>query len=346
MNSQQIQYVYWFAYYSKASPSVRYRAEYPLNYLKDEQGVNSILVQPGYAPKAVLRFLSAWCGALFWRKKNALVVIQKVRSNFIYANLLKLLVVLRPSNTVYDLDDADYLYCPPKTIYFFSKRCAAVAAGSKAIAEHLSKFNANVKWISSPPPDLNVVKKNRNEKMRIGWIGGYSGGHKKSLNATVFPAIEQLGFPCEFELLGVNDPTDKASIEARFANLENIDVLIPLPINWFDELDIQHRIAGFDVGIATLLDDPIQRAKSGIKAKQYLNSGVPVLSTNLPENNSVLKDAENGFFCDDAAGFVEKLNAFNAMHDNDYHKLSTQARKSVSEHNTEVYWRKYTMLME
>jgi hypothetical protein len=40
----------------------------------------------------------------------------------------------------------------------------------------------------------------------------------------------------------------------------------------------------------------MQLSKSGIKAKQYMNNGVPVLSSNLPENNTVVIDGFNVFF--------------------------------------------------
>ena len=50
--------------------------------------------------------------------------------------------------------------------------------------------------------------------------------------------------------------------------------------NWNDEPSLQNKITSFDIGITTLMDYEIQKPKSGIKAKQYFNNGVPVLGEN------------------------------------------------------------------
>src|SRR5215212_9026511 len=118
---RKLQFIYWFAYYNLDSPSVRYRGKFPLDFLKANYGVNSHFVTPGYKPAKVFHFLKAYLSALLFRKPNSLIIVQRVNSNFIYANMLKFLIKLRNSNTVYDLDDADYLEHPPATIYFFIK---------------------------------------------------------------------------------------------------------------------------------------------------------------------------------------------------------------------------------
>ncbi|MEM9025216.1 MAG: hypothetical protein AAGB22_15825, partial [Bacteroidota bacterium] len=114
-----MKFIYWFAYYGLDSPSVRYRANYPLREFKRTHGIGYTLVIPGYRPALILRFLRAYCSALCFRKRNSVIVIQRVNSGFIYATLLRLLVVLRPKDTVYDLDDADYLTHPDRSRGFF-----------------------------------------------------------------------------------------------------------------------------------------------------------------------------------------------------------------------------------
>src|SRR5688572_13337958 len=127
MKDEKIEFIYWFAYYNLRSPSIRYRAKYPLDFFKQHKGVNSYLVIPGYSPKRILIFLKAYFSALLFRKKNSLIVIQRVQSDFIYANLLKLLVRIRKRDTVYDLDDADYLELKPDTIHYFAKHCQKIS---------------------------------------------------------------------------------------------------------------------------------------------------------------------------------------------------------------------------
>lgn len=322
-------FIYWFAYYNLDSPSVRYRAKYPLDFLKSHKGVESYLVTPSYSFVGILLFLKAYFGALFFRKKDSLIIIQRVQSNFIYANLLKFLVRIRNKNTIYDLDDADYLEVDPKTIYFFAKNCEKISAGSRAIARYMSQFNDNIVHTTSPIVDLEIVKTNRNPIFTIGWIGGFGGEHKESLIELVFPALYELSFDFKFVIIGVIKPEDRTFIYNFFQDKSNIEIEIPVEIDWNNELDIQERIALFDLGIATLTSSELQLCKSGIKAKQYMNNGVPVLSNNLPENNAVVVDGHNGFFCDTIADYKERLTQFKNMSDSDYFWYSENARQSI-----------------
>ena len=82
------------------------------------------------------------------------------------------------------------------------------------------------------------------------------------------------------------------------------------------------------MGIATLTNTEIQLSKSGIKAKQYLNNGVPVLSTDLPENNTIVVDGVNGYFCRTSNDFKARLNQFYTMTEANYSQFSKRARDS------------------
>lgn len=176
---------------------------------------------------------------------------------------------------------------------------------------------------------MNIVKTERNEKLTIGWIGGFGGEHKESLIDLVFPAIKVIDFPVKFTLIGVLKDTDETFVKQYFEENPNIEIEVPRGINWHDEAGLQKRIAMLDIGIATLSNSEMQLSKSGIKAKQYLNNGVPVLSTNLPENNSVVNDGFNGFFCNTTNDFKERFIQFHEMTDADYLRFSENARESI-----------------
>lgn len=329
-------FIYWFAYYNYDSPSVRYRAKYPLEYFKEKYGINNYLVTPGYSPSRIASFAIAYLSALLNLHKNSLIVIQRVNSNFIYSNLLKLLVKIRKHNTVYDLDDADYLENNSKTLYYFAKNCKFISAGSKLIADQLSYLNNNIIHSSSPISDLGIVKNKRNDLFTIGWIGGFGGEHKESLVKLIFPALKELDFNFRFFLLGAND-NNSTYVRKYFSNFENIKVEIPLNVDWKNEVLIQKTVSSFDIGIATLINSEMQKSKSGIKAKQYMNNGVPVLSTNLPENNSVIIHGKNGFFCSNTKEFKERLIEFHNMSDDDYEYYSKNAKSSVEKFNYDFY---------
>lgn len=329
MSERQIKYIYWFAYYNLDSPSVRYRAQYPLEFAHEKLGIPNRLIIPGYSPKTLFNFIQGYLSALFFLKKDSLIVIQRVHSNFIYSNLLKLLVKVRRKQTVYDLDDADYIDYNPKAIHYFARKCNFVSAGSAEIANYLSQYNQNVIHITSPTPDLGIIKQERNKIFTIGWVGGFGWGHKDSLFEYLFPAIKNLPFKCQLILIGLTKDSDENEIRTFFKDHSNVEIIIPRGLDWRDEKDLQIRIAQFDIGIATLLDNPIQLAKSGIKAKQYMNNGVPVLCNNLPENNKVVLNGYNGFICNSSADFENKLVEFKEMTDEKFWEFSRNARNSI-----------------
>lgn len=333
----KLKFIYWFAFYNPDSASVRYRGQYPLEFLKDRYGINSYFIIPSYRPTRILKFIRAYFSALLFRKTNSLIVVQRLNTNWIYATSLRLLIRLRTTNTSYDLDDADYLENPPKSIFYFIKNCSTVHLGSNQLARHLSKFNKNIVINTSPTPDLKIVKKNKNSFLTMGWIGDFGGGHKESLLTYFFPALKDLPFKIKLILLGVGQQSEYIFLTDYFKNFKNVLLEMPQDIDWTDERDIQQRIATFDIGIATLLDDEMHRSKSGFKAKQYMNNGVPVLSSDIPENNLFVVHGHNGFLCQTPSDFRQRIIEINEMSQDNFAKLSINARRSIKDFDLTKY---------
>ncbi len=333
MSERQIRHIYWFTYYNLDSPSVRYRAQYPLEYAKKRHGITSSLIIPGYSTIKLAVFFWNYIKALLFSGRSSLIVIQRVHSNFIYSNLLKLLVLVRRKQTVYDLDDTDYLDHDPRMIHFFARNCNSVSAGSLAIAKYLKQFNQRVFHITSPVPEYGVLKYKRNPIFTIGWIGGYSWGHKDSLYKFLFPAFKNIQFDCKLVMIGVKDEIEIDKIKKYLEDYKNISVCIPRIMYWNKEAHIQKMISKFDVGIATLTNNPIQLAKSGIKAKQYMNNCIPVICNDLPENNNVVMDGYNGFICKSALEFAVSVTAIRNMSDAEYWRYSQNAKKSTDRYS-------------
>lgn len=337
MNTKKIKFIYWFAYYNLDSPSVRYRAKYPLDFFKAKYSINSYLVIPGYKFDQIALFLKAYIAALLFRKNDSLIVIQRVQSNFIYSTLLKLLVKVQTENTIYDLDDSDYLYAESAHLLYFVRNCDKISSGSEEICKYLFKYNSNIFHVTSPIIDLNIRKARKNKDFVVGWIGGFEGRHKEGLINLLFPALLELNFDFKLVILGIMDLTDIDLINEYFKNHFNIKIEIPTNINWNDELYLQNEIVKFDIGIATLIEDEIQLSKSGIKAKQYMNNGVPVLSTNLLENNRYVIDGYNGFYCDTSPAFKKRILQFFEMKEIEYLTFSKNAANSIVHFDHEKY---------
>ncbi len=337
--------IFWFAYYNEHSPSVRYRAIYPLIYFNKEYGVKYKIVIPGYTFKKIICFIEVYFKSLISTNSNSLIVIQRVNSNFIYSNLLKLLVKVKKHNTVYDTDDADYLTHDTKSIYYFARNCNKLSLGSNMIARHLSKFNNNFVLTTSPIVDLEIIKEKRSNPFTIGWIGEFGGDHKLSLINIVFPAIRKITFSLNLTIIGIFDKEDELYIREYFQTNKNIIINIPHNINWNNEFEIQSRISSFDIGIATLLNTELHLSKSGIKVKQYMNNGVPVLSVDLPENNSFINSGVNGYYCNNRDEFFQRINEFHLMSDERYNVFLKNARDSIYKFNHDSYYNSFKKLL-
>lgn len=323
--------IYWFAFYNINSPTVRYRGKYATDYLRDHFNIRINIILPAHNIATAIRFLSIYFRALLFPGRDSLIVIQSVYRKSLYPSLLKLLMRIRYKISVYDMDDADYLRYPPENIFWFIRNAAVVTLGSRELVKNLQQYNPQCTLITCPVPDLKIVKVSRNKLFTVGWIGDFQKTHKQSLLKDLFPALIQLPFEFKFVLLGVVKEDELGFIQKYFEGHPNIQLEMPQQIPWTDEACIQRRIVEFDVGIATLLDDEFSRSKSAFKLKQYLNNGVPVLSTNLAENNHFLKEGVNGYFCDSPVEYINRLVEFRNMDDVTYAQFSKNARLSVPE---------------
>ncbi len=333
-----LKFVYWFTFYGLESPTVRYRGKYPLDFLKANFGIDSYFIIPGYKWMQIWSFTKAYISALLFPKEDSLVVIQSIYSNFVYANSLKFLIKIRKRNTVFDVDDADYLRYPPGTICFFVKNCETVTVGSAELHKNLSKHNVNTVLIPCPTPDLKIVKITpKGTPLTIGWIGDFTKGHKESLLQSFFPALMDLSFPVKLVLLGVTRKNEFDFLVNYFKGFTHVEVDIPQDINWNDELEVQNRIKDFDIGIATLLDEEFYRSKSAFKTKQCFNNGIPVLSSDIPENNLFVKHGINGYLCNNPEDFKQRIIEFNEMSQERYQEFSNKARNSIPEFNLERF---------
>lgn len=342
---KKIRHIYAFSFYNISSPSTRFRLKYVLDELQNEHDISFQLVYPGYSLLNVLHFVRIYFSALLFRERDSLIIFQKIYTNGIYANLLKVLLVLRRENTLYDIDDAEYLRFPANTLHFFLKNCASCSVGSQALSEYVSRYNPNVVLLTSPLKHNGYVKQKSNKILTVGWIGDYGTGkeiskdyaHKKSVNELFFPAIRDLDINLRLILLGVNDDNEVRRIEKYFSANKKIVVDIPRNINWLDELSLQERISEFDIGVSPLVDHEFNRAKSAFKLKQYLSCGVPVLASEVGENKTFLKDGVNGFFCNSPEEFKKEILRFAYMNENKYAQLCQNAKNDYEYFSLENY---------
>jgi glycosyltransferase involved in cell wall biosynthesis len=332
-----MKYIYWFSYYNSDLPSVRYRANYPLRELKEKHGINYSIVYPGYDFKSVLNFCMVYFSALFFRKKNSIIVIQKLYTNGIYGVLLKFLLLFRRKNTHYDLDDAEYLEYPPAPINYFLKKCAGNSMGSAALVEYAKRFNENSFLLTSPVIAHGQIKKDKKQVFTLGWIGCYGGAHREALFESVFPAIREISFDAKLVLLGVEEKEHIEELKQYFSETRNLILEIPQKINWHNEESVYKEIAGFDIGLAPLKDIEMHRAKSAFKLKQYFSCGVPALGSSIGENGRFLENEVNGFVCNTKEDYARMILLMKQMKKKEYDLLSLNALRTARKFTVEKY---------
>jgi len=344
MNSK-VKHIYWFSHYGIIGASTRYRGWYPLKYLEHNHNVRVSFVYPSKKVKVLFSFVSIYLSAICASNKNSVVVIQKVCSNRIYANLLKLLVKFKSENVIYDIDDAEYLRQDPKTLNFFLKNARAVSVGSSALEEYCRGFNTNIKLLTSPVRSHNALKAIRNKKTHIGWVGDLGNGnpkfaefsHKTALFNIFFPSLLELDRSIKLTLLGVNNEMDRNEIFEYFKDFRNIELWIPMNCDWENDSWVYDKIKNFDVGISPLTDHPFNASKSAFKVKQYLSVGVPTIGSSIGENAKFICNSLNGFLCSNKWCFTSALERIIDMEDDEYFRFSRNALKSHSSFSMDKY---------
>lgn len=331
-----IKHIYWFAYFDASEPSVRYRAKYPLQLLHQQNQITYDLVEPGYRLSIIFRFAKCYLEVLLNRKRDSVIVFEKIRTRRSYAALLKLLLKIHPDRTVYDIDDADYLKFPPQTIEYFAKNCSLCTVGSHTLAAFMKKYNRSVEIVTSPVVSHKYIKQQRNAVFTVGWIGYYN-AHRESLLQLLFPAVAQLCFPVRLVLMGVTKPAHINEIEDYFAAFPLVTLTMPQNIDWHNEENVYQQVSTFDVGVAPLLDTEVNRAKSAFKLKQYLSCGVPALASATGENERFLHQGTNGFICNTVAEYTDRITQFAAMSGAEYAALSENARNSSSSFSMQLF---------
>lgn len=337
-----IEHIFWFSYFNTDEPSVRYRAKYPLQFLTEKHGITYSLVYPGYDFHSIRVFVWTFFSVLFFRKKNSLIVYQKIYSKGIYAQALKILLRFRPYRTLYDMDDAEHTRRDAGTIHHFMKRCTACSVGSRSLREYALRFNPNVFLLTSPVIDHGLRQQPRNNAYCVGWIGYYA-AHRDSLNQLFFPALRQLKFPIILKLLGVETKEEEQEIRSLFSDFPHITLEIPMSLNWQHEEIIYQHITSFTVGVSPLLDTEFNRGKSAFKLKQCLSCGVPVLASPVGENVHFLRDQLNGYFCLEPKDFEKKLTELYRIPQEHWKSWSQNALQTHSRFRMEVYG---TILLE
>jgi len=228
---------------------------------------------------------------------------------------------------VFDFDDAVFVsYRSPTNGYlsylkFASKTrsicrmSAHVMAGNPYLAEYARQVNPNVTIVPTTidTEKYKVIERSVEPKTPIiGWTGSFSTvQHLDTLRS----ALHRLAKQVPFRLRVIGTPTYK---------LDGVDVEA---MPWKAATEVKD-LGDIDVGIMPLPDDSWSKGKCGLKALQFMASGIPTVCSPVGVNKEIIHDGENGFIADSDEEWIEKLSRL--LHSPDLRRqLGHAGRKTV-----------------
>lgn len=168
----------------------------------------------------------------------------------------------------------------------------AVVAGNEYLAARARKAGAH-RVILVPTavdyPAYAGYSAPRHDKLTFGWIGSSATAHYLQ---TVRAEIDDLcnTLPASLRLIGLD--------RHGFASS---DVILR---EWREDTEIE-ELGSCDIGLAPLSDGPWERGKCGLKAIQYMASGIPVLAANVGVLPSIVQHGKTGFVYGSGAEFAQ-----------------------------------------
>jgi L-malate glycosyltransferase len=207
---------------------------------------------------------------------------------------------------IYDIDDLVFLNPPsstnplihylrsPKNHISLMQSADHIITCTPYLDSFVRKYNRNTTDISStintslyrPKEDYTV-----RDKFIIGWSGSHSTSKYLHLLDDVF---RELAKTYSFKLLVMGD----ASFSLKGVEVEAIP--------WKEEYEID-VIRRFDIGVYPLPDEKWVLGKSGLKALQYMASGVPTVATSIGTIFRIIKNGENGLLANTKEEWIAAL---------------------------------------
>jgi len=176
----------------------------------------------------------------------------------------------------------------------------ALVVSTPYLKEVYSEFNDNI-YVIPNSIDFEMwnraPRKHNKHKITIGWMGGAT--HEADL-AIVVPTIKELTakYPnVEFSILHGASAAIRAikgvKINNKFARIDQYAKYV--------------ASAGFDIGIAPLVDNAFNRAKSNLRWLEYSALGIPCVASNVGHFAETIKDGVDGLLCNDTNDFTLNL---------------------------------------
>jgi len=226
---------------------------------------------------------------------------------FIYVLIIKYLFHRK---IVYDIDDALFLY-NKLSINNIIRHCDVVIVGGYNLKNYAEKLNKNVFYIptsiSSKITDdlwINKVKKKKNDKLVIGFIGSTSTTRYLSLLVTPISVLAN-EYDFEFRIISAKSYEEYDQYKILYNKFKKNGVDLKYVLWGFSNEETQ--LTEIDIGLAPLFNGIWEKNKCGFKVINYMSAGIPPVVSAVGEHKYIIQDGFNGFLCDNDQKWINSL---------------------------------------
>lgn len=218
-----------------------------------------------------------------------------------------------------------------RRFHAMARRCRAVVAGSRSLAEIIGDTGGPVTVLPTPVDLAAYPQASLPERgtVRLGWIGLGSNLRYLERLAPVFARLHAEG--TAFEVRVISD---------RLPGMADV----PCTLAPWSEATEGRDLAECDVGLAPLADDHWTRGKAGYRCIQYAAAGLPAVATPVGGQREIVGDGETGMWAGDPeawAGALRRLCGDVALR----RRLGAAARAAAARYDLPVFAERYLELL-
>lgn len=171
----------------------------------------------------------------------------------------------------------------------FLRKCDRVTNTTKLLADILRQFNRDVVVVPNYLPARTWdVPKRTNERLVVGWAGGEPHGMDMPLLQFMGQIVKD--HDIEFQVCGRQQyPFDFP-----------YTVVAPRDIEHYPEI-----LAGFDIGLAPIIDTQFNRSKSDLKHVEYGRMSIPAVFSKVGPYQEGVRHGVDGFLAGNPGDFLK-----------------------------------------